>query len=86
MIRVFLFIIALCAFALFPTAAHSLDDYEIAALIQTGIHEDDIIRMMENQGSEASLANDSVQKLRRAGASDKLVDRLLALTESGSGR
>lgn len=79
MIRVFLFSTVLCAFALFPTTAHSLDDHEITTLIQTGIHEGDIIRMLENQGSECNLANDSIQKLRRAGASDKLVDRLLTL-------
>ncbi len=85
MTRVLAFCILLSTWGLFSTPAHALDDHEIASLIQAGIHEDDIIRMLENQGSECNLANGSVQKLRQAGASDRLVDRLRVIIKKRSG-
>ncbi len=81
MVRMFLLVIVVLVFGFSSPKAYALDDQEIAALIQTGVDEDDIIRMMESQGSDCVLTPDCIQKLRQAGASDKLIKRLLSLTK-----
>lgn len=73
--------LALCFLVLWRQSACALDVQEIMNLLDAGVNEQAIIRIIERQGSAPSLDGDAIASLRHHGATDELLRLLLKENE-----